>query len=340
MSRLGLWGEPVVVISFGPSGEQVVKYLLRNPTLGFHPVLFLSIGETSYRRSGLVPTLHVCEPDLKASQWPFQRIHTAFLVTSDMPLNQEKRQLGEMMFNFSRLIMVSNVSHGGSLWVQTCDIGGMLGLEVRQNLLSTIQQTEKRILDLLLVVCLLPLSIPLFGLIMLAIWLDSPGNIFYQQTRIGQYGKNIRVWKFRTMKANAEEELEKHLTKHPDLYSEWITTRKLKNDPRITRIGSVLRRISLDELPQIWNVIKGEMSLVGPRPIVDSEIIYYGDCFPLYLRVKPGMTGIWQVSGRNNVSYEERVRLDEYYVRNWSIWLDVYILFKTIPALITTSGAY
>lgn len=175
---------------------------------------------------------------------------------------------------------------------------------------------------------------------MLFIWLDSPGSIFYKQTRIGQFGKHIKVWKFRTMKENAEEELEKDLAEHEDLYREWIANRKLKNDPRVTAVGSVLRKLSLDELPQLWNVVKGEMSLVGPRPIVDSEVSNYGDCFSLYLRVKPGMTGFWQVSGRNNVSYEERVRLDEYYVRNWSIWLDIYILFKTIPAVITASGAY
>ena len=121
---------------------------------------------------------------------------------------------------------------------------------------------------------------------------------------------------------------------------EWQRDQKLKNDPRVTPVGRFLRKTSLDELPQLWNVLKGEMSLVGPRPIVQAEIEKYGQCFRNYARVRPGITGLWQVSGRNNTTYDQRISFDEYYVRNWSVWLDLYILVKTISVVITGYGAY
>jgi lipopolysaccharide/colanic/teichoic acid biosynthesis glycosyltransferase len=142
------------------------------------------------------------------------------------------------------------------------------------------------------------------------------------------------------MVVNADHVLAEHLQKNALLQSEWENSHKLKFDPRITRVGRILRRTSLDELPQLWNVMRGEMSLVGPRPIVDDEIIHYADKFELYKRVPPGITGLWQVSGRSNVTYSERVNLDTYYVRNWSVWLDIYILLKTIWVVLIGDGAY
>jgi lipopolysaccharide/colanic/teichoic acid biosynthesis glycosyltransferase len=148
------------------------------------------------------------------------------------------------------------------------------------------------------------------------------------------------IWKFRTMSANAEKLLIGYFKKYPEFIAEWNDKKKLKNDPRITRVGKILRRLSLDELPQIYNIFCGDMSFVGPRPIVDEEIHYYGDNYNLYTRVKPGLTGLWQVSGRNDTTYDERVELDTYYVNNWSIWLDIYVLSLTIKAVITGKGAY
>jgi lipopolysaccharide/colanic/teichoic acid biosynthesis glycosyltransferase len=150
----------------------------------------------------------------------------------------------------------------------------------------------------------------------------------------------IQVWKFRTMLSNAEELLQQLLVRNPQLQTEWLKDHKLKDDPRITAVGRFLRKTSLDELPQLWNVVKGEMSLVGPRPIVSAEIEKFGESYDTYTRVPPGITGPWQVSGRNSLSYEERVRLNEHYVRNWSVWLDLFILFKTIRVVLTSDGAY
>jgi lipopolysaccharide/colanic/teichoic acid biosynthesis glycosyltransferase len=142
------------------------------------------------------------------------------------------------------------------------------------------------------------------------------------------------------MVTNADAVLQEYLRNNGEAAAEWQRDHKLKNDPRVIRIGKLLRRLSLDELPQLWNVLKGQMSLVGPRPIVESEIARYGRRYEFYARVRPGITGLWQVSGRNNTTYEERVSFDEYYVRNWSCWLDAYVLVCTIKAVLKADGAY
>ena len=198
----------------------------------------------------------------------------------------------------------------------------------------------KRTFDVLAVSVGLILLSPLFLFIAILIKLDSKGSVFYCHKRIGLNGINIDVWKFRTMVLGADQVLKRYLIKHPELYSEWEETQKLRNDPRITRIGKILRTTSLDELPQLWNVLKGEMSLVGPRPIVEDEIRHYQHKLEIYNQVQPGITGLWQVSGRNDVSYELRVQYDEYYVRNWSIWLDFQILFRTLKVVFQRTGAY
>jgi lipopolysaccharide/colanic/teichoic acid biosynthesis glycosyltransferase len=148
------------------------------------------------------------------------------------------------------------------------------------------------------------------------------------------------AWKFRTMVENADQFLEEHLAKNPQLREEWDNTHKLRHDPRVTRIGRILRRTSLDELPQIWNVLRGEMSLVGPRPVVSAEVEKYGESFDFYRAVRPGITGLWQVSGRSDTSYSERVALDVRYVRHWSVWLDIYLLARTFRVVFRGSGAY
>ncbi|EPU1012905.1 sugar transferase, partial [Klebsiella pneumoniae] len=158
--------------------------------------------------------------------------------------------------------------------------------------------------------------------------------------RIGKGGKSFKCLKFRSMVTNSKEVLEDLLSKDIQAKQEWEATFKLKNDPRITKIGHFLRRTSLDELPQLFNVLKGEMSLVGPRPIITAELERYNDEVAYYLLSKPGMTGLWQVSGRSDVDYETRVYLDTWYVKNWSMWNDIAILFKTIGVVLKKDGAY
>jgi Undecaprenyl-phosphate galactose phosphotransferase WbaP len=198
----------------------------------------------------------------------------------------------------------------------------------------------KRALDLLLIsVFCLPVLL-LAGVIALFIKVESRGPVFYRQERVGHRGRRFVVWKFRTMVHDAEAILASHLARCPKLNDEWHRKHKLRCDPRVTRVGRLLRRTSLDELAQLWNVVKGEMSLVGPRPIVEEETKHYNGHLVDYLSVKPGLTGLWQVSGRNDLSYANRVALDVHYVRNWSVWLDLRILTRTLAAVVKGTGAY
>jgi Undecaprenyl-phosphate galactose phosphotransferase WbaP len=197
-----------------------------------------------------------------------------------------------------------------------------------------------RVLDILLIFLAAPYIILAVLAITVLIKSDSPGPVFYRQTRIGRYGRKFSVYKFRTMVENADEVLQHYLAQSPVLKAQWLATHKLKQDPRVTRLGVLLRKSSLDELPQLWNIIVGDMSLVGPRPIVDAEVEKYGSCFDLYIQVRPGLTGLWQVSGRNDTTYEHRVELDEYYIRNRSLKLDLQILWKTVFVVLRRTGAY
>lgn len=180
---------------------------------------------------------------------------------------------------------------------------------------------------------------PVFLFLMFMVRRDG-GKAFYNQSRLGRNGTPFKCWKFRSMVTNADEVLKEILEKDPEARAEWDRDFKLKNDPRITKIGNFLRKSSLDEIPQLYNVLIGDMSIVGPRPIVKAEEVYYGDRMEHYLAVRPGITGLWQVSGRNDVTYEQRVALDTWYVENWSIWNDLVIIFKTSFVVLYRKGAY
>jgi exopolysaccharide biosynthesis polyprenyl glycosylphosphotransferase len=202
--------------------------------------------------------------------------------------------------------------------------------------LTGIDQFLKMVLDYCLTILVLILVTPLLILIGLAIKFDSPGPVVFRRRVLGVNGEEFEAYKFRTMHINGDE----ILSNHPKLQVELAENHKLKNDPRITRVGNFLRKSSLDELLQLFNVLKREMSLVGPRIITPEEVEKYNQWDINLLTIPPGITGLWQVSGRSDVSYEERVRLDMYYIRNWSIWLDLQILFQTIPAVLKGKGAY
>ena len=198
----------------------------------------------------------------------------------------------------------------------------------------------KRCCDVFLVLISMPVMLPILGAVSTVVMLSSPGPIFYSHRRIRKSGAFFSMWKFRTMCVNSAEVLDDYLRQHPKAHTEWNETHKLRKDPRITPLGGFLRRYSLDELPQLWNVLVGQMSLVGPRPIVAAEVEKYGDYFECYCRVKPGLTGLWQVSDRADGNLEVQETLDTYYIRNWSLWLDLYILARTVRAVLFPNGAY
>jgi Undecaprenyl-phosphate galactose phosphotransferase WbaP len=238
------------------------------------------------------------------------------------------------------VLLVPDIHGICSLGISAREIGGEIGFEVPQRLFHRSAAMMKRMIDLLLTVPGIIALLPLALLIAIAIKLTSRGAVLYGHTRLGHNGKTFTALKFRTMYENGESLLQAHFQKHPEELDVWQRDQKLKLDPRITRVGSWLRRYSLDELPQLWNVLLGQMSLVGPRPIVSREVLKYGRSYDLYSRVRPGITGLWQVSGRNDTTYAERIAFDEYYVRNWSIWLDSYILARTAKAVLFADGAY
>lgn len=198
---------------------------------------------------------------------------------------------------------------------------------------------SKRTLDIALILLVLPfLGLLMLGLALLIKQRDK-GPMLYGHRRIGFDGREFNCWKFRTMVVNGDEVLEQHLKENPEDAVMWSEQRKLTNDPRVTPIGQVLRKLSLDELPQLLNVLKGEMSLVGPRPIVRDELAHYGSTARYYLATRPGLTGLWQVSGRSDTTYAERVRMDRHYVVQWTLLSDLRIIARTVPALITSKGA-
>jgi Undecaprenyl-phosphate galactose phosphotransferase WbaP len=329
------WGIPVAVFHTGDESTEIVKELELHPEIGLRPVVLLS---SSYQgRRG--PNVPIVDMHLAASVRAsgVERAIIALPETGSAKLLEDLEKFESL---FPRLMIIHSSAALYSLTVNARQLAGCLAVEVRRDLLLPLPRLTKRSIDLLLVCLILPtVTLPLL-LIGLLVRLESPGPIFYGHHRIGRDHRKFRIWKIRTMKTNADELLRNALAKDGKLREEWVRDRKLRNDPRITRIGRLLRRTSLDELPQLWNVLRGEMSLVGPRPIVEEEVATYGQNFSLYCRVAPGLTGLWQVSGRSAVSRRDRVRLDSYYVRNWSPWLDLHILARTASVVLTGEGAY
>jgi Undecaprenyl-phosphate galactose phosphotransferase WbaP len=231
---------------------------------------------------------------------------------------------------------VFNLVHFGA---PTQYLGGALGIEVRRQLLLRGPRAAKRVMDILITAIGGMLLLPLLLVISLYIKLDSKGPVLYRQRRLGQDGVRFSALKFRTMSMNADELLEELLQKNPALRVEWDTFHKLPDHPGITRVGKFLRRYSLDELPQLWNVVRGDMSLVGPRPYMEREIPDMDQKESIILRVRPGVTGIWQVTWRNESTFDQRLQLDVEYVRNWSPWLDLYVIARTVPVVLGGTGS-
>ena len=212
-------------------------------------------------------------------------------------------------------------------------------LRVSNNLAKRSSRFLKRTFDIVVASLLLLFLAPIFGLLCWMVKRDG-GNAIYGHERVGQDGAKFKCLKFRSMVTNSQEVLQALLATSEEARAEWDRDFKLKNDPRITRIGGFLRKTSLDELPQLWNVIRGEMSLVGPRPVIEAELERYAGDVDYYLMAKPGMTGLWQVSGRNDIDYDTRVYFESWYVKNWALWTDIAILFKTAGVVLRRDGAY
>jgi Undecaprenyl-phosphate galactose phosphotransferase WbaP len=334
--RASWWGHPTLVISSGKNADAVVLALLRAPTSGFRPVAVTD--PRSECRSALMPVVN--DPNALEALVRGKAIRYAVVCAPELT----HATVGELFSRYGTLIphlvVLSDVADLPTLWGTSRTCGRLNGVEMRNSRMLPRLWAVKRMIDVVVAFAALVFAMPLLVLIALAVKLTSRGPLFYGHSRIGYCGQWFMAWKFRTMHPNGDAVLAAHLNKNPKACEEWERDHKLKNDPRVTPIGKTLRSLSLDELPQLWNVLKGEMSLVGPRPIVATEVVKYANSFKKYSVVKPGITGMWQVSGRSETTYDERVRLDEYYVANWSPWLDIYILAKTVIILARRRGAY
>lgn len=338
LARRDWWGYPAVVFGSGPASRSMVAAMLKDPGFGLKPRAVVDdehTGPSSYHGIPVLGSEQVARVLRETG-------HKAYAVMV-MPETSHRR-LSRLMEHhgsvFSHVLVLPELLYYCCHAATSKSVGGRWGLELRNQELDQWRLRLKRALDLTLLLAALPLLLPVVIAIAVVVKLSSDGPIFYSQKRIGRGGRIFKAWKFRTMFTNADAVLQQYLDNDVAMRREWELTRKLKNDPRVTSVGAVLRRLSLDELPQLWNVVRGEMSLVGPRPIVNSEVPLYGDAFTLYKQMPAGLTGLWQVSGRNDTSYEERVSLDSFYARNWSVWLDLYILSRTIGAVLSRSGAY
>ena len=339
--RLDWWGERAIVVGMSKKAMTVFRFQLDNAHLGLRPIGVVSENASDYwaqneSADGVRFLGRTCDLlEIARSE----NCHWVIVVPDSENEAQRRRTLSVCSL-IPNLVLAECSMPAPNLWGTGFDVAGLNGILIRDSLLRPFLRAAKRIVDVVGSATLLLLTCPLWIVVSLALYFSSPGRVLFHGERIGRGGKTFRQLKFRTMVHDSNRALKVHLQNNPAARDEWERTHKLRNDPRIIPgIGHFLRRWSLDELPQLWNVFRGDMSLVGPRPIVQDEIERFGTAFVLYARMRPGLTGLWQVSGRNRTTYEARIHLIVYYVRNWSLWLDYHILLRTLRAVVTGEGS-
>lgn len=342
LMRAGVWGKPVIVLGDRANGRRLVDLLRRERRLGFEPVGIFDDGLTP-RGTRQGENRQVLESDPLGHVVGLGRergIDTAIFATPHTRREHLAGLVGRAGTSFRHVIVTPNLGGITNSAVVARDFSGTLGVEIKHNLLDRRVQRVKRGTDLVFTALGGLLVFPLLLVIALLIRLESGGPVFYRDVRMGRDGKPFFCVKFRTMANNAEALLLRLLEEDPEAREEYRKYHKLRRDPRITRTGRLLRKTSLDELPQVWNVLRGEMSLVGPRPYLPRESDDIGELQDEILRVRPGISGLWQVTGRSQTSFGERIQMDSYYVRNWSIWLDVVLLARTVTSVLFSRDAY
>ncbi len=372
------WGHSVVVLGAGKVGRAVVATLQSRPQLGLKPVAILdddpekqgsvrvAWGENDIviepvrgdsdddmeEGSGTPSTRFALEQFAEVEGVPVvgglelapvlsQRlgIRTAVIAMPEMDAAGVLGIIERHADGYTNVLVIPDLFNLAHFGAPTKYLGGVLGIEVQRQLLLRGPRMAKRALDLFLTLILAVVLLPILSTLAVLVVFDSKGGALYRQKRLGADGVRFAALKFRTMHTDGDRRLKDYLALNPEARAEWEDFHKLTNDPRVTRVGRFLRRYSLDELPQIWNVIVGDMSLVGPRPYLESEIPDMDQKESIILRVKPGITGIWQVTWRNESTFEQRVQLDVEYVRSWSPWIDIYVLARTVPVVLGGTGS-
>lgn len=334
LGRLDRWGCGVVLYGDRETIERMSQVFESESTIGYHPVGIFSDELKDEKVFSDLPVLG-----------GLTEVHSVVSVAVASIVHFRDKNLVEFvdqtLADYHKVVLLPDLRKGVFASVVPRDFNGMVGLEVARNLLNPFAAFTKRFYEMAIVLLFLPVWLPIILLLALLIFLGDRKNPFYRQERVGRNERRFKAVKLRTMVPNADEALQKMLENDAEMRGEWETYYKLKNDPRITLVGRFLRRFSLDELPQLFNVIAGQMALVGPRPLP----VYHQDGLSdvtrqLRGRVLPGMTGQWQVSGRSNCGLEEMEQWDTFYVRNWSIWMDIYIMARTIKVVLFSHGAY
>ena len=340
LKRTGLLRKPIILIGAGKTAEraldffegdlgyryEIVGILDDDPISEKLPQKFLLMGTVAdapeiIRASG-IKTVIVTAPGMDSSR-------LEQLIAQIQPFVRDISFVPDLM-----MLPLGNVG------VEPFFTEKVFMLHIRNNLARRRNRWAKRLFDLAATISGGLLISPILLLLAIIVGIDNKGRIIFAHRRVGKGGKLFPCYKFQSMVPDAQKRLEEYLAENPEARKEWDETFKLTNDPRVTKLGAFLRKTSLDELPQLWNVLIGDMSLVGPRPIVTKEIERYGDYIREYYMVPPGITGMWQVNGRSDTTYEERVAMDTWYVRNWSVWIDLVYLFKTVKTVFTGKGAY
>jgi Undecaprenyl-phosphate galactose phosphotransferase WbaP len=338
LNRTQLSRIPAVIYGGGKTGKSIIDSLLISKKTGYIPVLILD-DNTDYGSEYMnIPIIH----DTTIGPEIVKRYNIKMAIVAMPHLKQDElaRLLNYSVSAFRYNVLIPEFFGITNIWMSIRDFDGILGFATSHKLKMFWNLGIKRFLDLTIVIIGGIIILPFLLLLALLVKVSSPGPVIYGHTRLGLNGKHFKAYKFRSMVANADKRLHELLASDPAIREEWEASHKLKNDPRITKIGKLLRRTSFDEFPQLINVLKGDMSLVGPRPIVDDEVKKYGEDFNRIFSVKPGMTGLWQVSGRSDTDYNERISYDTYYLQSWSVWIDLWVLYQTIWVVIKGKGAY
>jgi Undecaprenyl-phosphate galactose phosphotransferase WbaP len=329
--RHSAWGTQAILLGHGAATAGVVEALLRQSDLGLRPIGFVADAPPA---DGGMPVPYLGTVDEAARNLGGSPA-VLIAVSPDCPPFEVAN------LPFRRIIAMPAGVNLPALRVKSRNLGGALGLEVANGAQASTHRRIKRAAELCIAVPMLLAAAPVIGILMVLIRLISPGPAIYVQPRVGHLGRTVSVLKLRTMHLNADVLLAELLARDPEARAEWDSHMKLAKDPRVLPwIGNFMRRSSLDELPQLWNVVRGDLSLVGPRPFPAYHVGRFNPEFQaLRASVKPGLTGLWQVSDRSNADLARQEAIDSFYIRNWSLWLDLYIFLKTFPAVLSARGA-
>lgn len=339
-NKLKICRLPVIFIGAGTTTEKIIKFFNDNSCFGINVI---AIVDDNIRSEYLKRNFQILIGLNKAKEYiQNNNIKTVIISSPKMDKYKLIDVISNVQLVVRNILFVPNLNGTpvANLDIKRLYTSNVMLLDVKNNLSKRRNKVLKYIFDMTLTIVGTICISPILFIIALWIYIDSPGPVIFKHMRVGKDGKEFPCYKFRSMCVDAKEKLEELLKNDPVARAEWEKDFKLKHDPRITRSGAFLRKTSLDELPQIFNVLKGEMSLVGPRPIIREEMKRYKNHINEYLMVKPGIAGMWQCSGRSDIEYDERVNMDSWYVRNWSIWLDIMILWKTLQAVFAKKGAY